>query len=124
MIAYPIFKKWIADRCVKKDVYDVINYINERKSEIQSGEYGMHQVALNTRVHTYSMSTKNYFNTYKKVGSNNYFKNNRVCLLFFRHSMIDFSNLLEIHSSDFRFSLRKSIADKLGRVASPYRSLI
>ena len=79
VVAYPNISKWIDDRAVKKDVYDVINYINERKNEIQSGEYGMHQVALNTRVHTYSMTTKNYFNTYKKVGTNNYFKNNRVC---------------------------------------------
>ena len=79
VVAYPNISKWIDDRAVKKDVYDVINYINERKNEIQSGEYGMHQVALNTRVHTYSLTTKNYFNTYKKVGSNNYFKNNRVC---------------------------------------------
>ena len=68
VVAYPNISKWIDDRAVKKDVYDVINYINERKNEIQSGEYGMHQVALNTRVHTYSMTTKNYFNTYKKVG--------------------------------------------------------
>ena len=79
VIAYPNITKWIADRGVKKDVYDVINYVNARKSEIQNGEYGMHQVALNTRVHTYSMSTKDYFDIYKKVGASNYYRNNRVC---------------------------------------------
>ena len=47
VVAYPNISKWIDDRAVKKDVYDVINYINERKNEIQSGEYGMHQVVLN-----------------------------------------------------------------------------
>ena len=79
VIAYPNITKWIADRGVKKDVYDVINYVNARKSEIQNGEYGMHQVALNTRVHTYSMSTKDFFDIYKKVGVSNYFRDNRVC---------------------------------------------
>ena len=48
VVAYPNISKWIDERAVKKDVYDVINYINERKNEIQSGEYGMHQVVLNT----------------------------------------------------------------------------
>ncbi len=79
VIAYPNISKWIDDRAVKKDVYDVIAYINERKSEVASGKYGMLQVALNTRVHTFIMSNENFNYTYKQFDQNNYFKVNRVC---------------------------------------------
>ena len=33
VIAYPNISKWIVDRGVKKDVYDVISYINKRSSQ-------------------------------------------------------------------------------------------
>ena len=60
VVAYPNISKWIDDRAVKKDVYDVIAYINERKSEVASGKYGMLQVALNTRIHTNIMSVQDF----------------------------------------------------------------
>ena len=81
--AYPNISKWIDDRAVKKDVYDVIAYINERKSEVASGKYGMLQVALNTRIHTNIMSVQDFIYVYKsfdnKGGLDDYYKQNRVC---------------------------------------------
>ncbi len=83
VVAYPNISKWIDDRAVKKDVYDVIAYINERKSEVASGKYGMLQVALNTRIHTNIMSVQDFIYVYKsfdnKGGLDDYYKQNRVC---------------------------------------------
>ena len=45
-VAYPNISKWITDREVKKEVYDVISFIKERKSEVTSGKYGMTQLKL------------------------------------------------------------------------------
>ena len=52
-IAYPNISNWIAERNVKKEAYEVITYLKERKNEVQSGKYGMVQVVMNWRIHTY-----------------------------------------------------------------------
>ncbi|MDC1154331.1 type II secretion system protein [Candidatus Pelagibacter sp.] len=103
-IAYPNISKWIQDRAVKKEVYDVIAYINERKSEVQSGKYGMVQVALNTRIHTYIMTTQDYIYVYNsfdnKGGLDDYYKQNKVCRYQQRYTKQDTSKIpnLEIGS--------------------------
>ena len=45
--AFPNIGKWITEREVKKEVYDVVSFIKERKSEVTSGKYGMTQLLLN-----------------------------------------------------------------------------
>ena len=55
-IAYPNISNWIADRNVKKEAYEVITYLKERKNEVQTGQYGMLQVVMNWRIHTYQMT--------------------------------------------------------------------
>ena len=51
-IAYPNISNWISDRNVKKEAYEVVTYLKERKNEVQSGKYGMVQVVMNWRIHT------------------------------------------------------------------------
>ena len=36
-VAYPNITKWITDREVKKEAYEVISYLKERKNEVQTG---------------------------------------------------------------------------------------
>ena len=104
VIAYPNISKWIVDRGVKKDVYDVISYVNKRKAEVQNGDYGMLQVALNTNVHTNIMSNSDFNYVYKsfdnKGGTNNYYKQNRVCRYQQQYATQDTSKIpnLEIGS--------------------------
>ena len=74
VIAYPNISSWITDREVKKEVYDTIAFIKERKAEVTSGKYGMTQIVLKPNLEVYTMSPQNFFNTYqdneskKKVG--------------------------------------------------------
>ena len=77
--AIPNINKWIIDRQVKKEVYDVVLYLNERKSEVVNGKYGMIQVVLNTKIHTYAMSTEDFINEYKSINSSSIYKTNKVC---------------------------------------------
>jgi len=78
-IAYPNVSSWIADREVRKEVYDVVNLINERKSEVMNGKYGMVQIRLRPGVEIYNMSQDDFFNTYKGINANNRFKTNKIC---------------------------------------------
>ncbi len=39
--AYPAIQNWIADREVKKEVLNFVEYFNEKKSEVQNGKYGV-----------------------------------------------------------------------------------
>ena len=78
-IAYPNVSSWIADREVRKEVYDVVNLINERKSEVMNGKYGMVQIRLKPGVEIYNMSQDDFFNTYKDINANNRFKTNKIC---------------------------------------------
>ena len=45
-IAYPNISSWITDREVKKEVYETVAFIKERKAEVTSGKYGMTQLHL------------------------------------------------------------------------------
>ena len=78
-IAYPNVSSWIADREVRKEVYDVVNLINERKSEVMNGKYGMVQIRLKPGVEIYNMTLDDFFNTYKNISANNKFKTNKIC---------------------------------------------
>ena len=78
-IVYPNVSSWITDREVKKEVYDVVNLIKERKSEVMNGKYGMVQIRLRPGVEIYNMSQDDFFNTYKGINANNRFKTNKIC---------------------------------------------
>ena len=78
-IAYPNVSSWIADREVRKEVYDVVNLIKERKSEVMNGKYGMVQIRLKPSVEIYNMSQDDFFNTYKNISANNKFKTKKIC---------------------------------------------
>ena len=45
-ISYPSITKWVADREVRKEVYDVVSFIRDRKSDVSEGKFGMIQVLL------------------------------------------------------------------------------
>ena len=60
-VAYPNISNWIADRNVKKEAYEVIGYLKERKNEVQTGQYGMLQVVMNWRIHTLKMTNEDFF---------------------------------------------------------------
>ena len=66
-VAFPNIKKWMTDRQVNKEVYDVVTYLDERKSDAVSGKFGMVQVILKPNLEIYTMSNENYFNTYKNL---------------------------------------------------------
>ena len=78
-IAYPNVSSWIADREVRKEVYDVVNLINDRKSEVMNGKYGMVQIRLKPGVEIYNMSQDDFFNTYKNISADNRFKTKKIC---------------------------------------------
>jgi len=78
-IAYPNISNWIADRNVKKEAYEVITYLKERKNEVQTGQYGMLQVVMNWRIHTYKMTNEDFFKEYKNISTNSSYKSNRTC---------------------------------------------
>lgn len=40
-ISYPSITKWVADREVRKEVYDVVSFIRDRKSDVLEGKFGM-----------------------------------------------------------------------------------
>ena len=46
--AYPGIQNWIADREVKKEVFDFVEYFNEKKSEVQNGKYGVLMIGQTT----------------------------------------------------------------------------
>ena len=60
VIAYPNISKWIADREVRKEVYETVEFIKERKSEVESGKYGMVQVLLNDQLEVFTMSPEKF----------------------------------------------------------------
>src|SRR6056300_1087406 len=77
IVAYPKISNWIEDRNVKKEAYEVITYLKERKNEVQTGQYGMLQVVMNWRVHTYKMTNEDLFKEYKDISTNSTYKSNR-----------------------------------------------
>ena len=78
-IAYPNISNWITDRNVKKEAYEVITYLKERKNEVQTSQYGMLQVVMNWRIHTYKMTNEDFFKEYKNISTNSLYKTNRTC---------------------------------------------
>jgi len=78
-IAYPNISSWITDREVKKEVYETVTFIKERKAEVTSGKYGMTQLHLKPNLEVYTMSPENFTNTYHSVSSNNSYKTNKQC---------------------------------------------
>ena len=46
VVAYPKISNWIADRNVKKEVYEVINFIKEKKLMVINYKFGMIQLSL------------------------------------------------------------------------------
>ena len=78
-IAYPNISNWISDRNVKKEAYEVVTYLKERKNEVQSGKYGMVQVVMNWRIHTYKMTNEDFFKEYKDISTNSSYKSNKTC---------------------------------------------
>ena len=79
VVAYPNISNWINDRNVKKEVYDVVTYIKERKLEVTNDKYGMIQLSLKPNLEVYTMSKKNFINTYRSISSNSSFKRNNQC---------------------------------------------
>ena len=59
-VAYPNISNWIEDRNVKKEVYETVTFIKERKAEVTSGKYGMAQVLLNDNLEVYTMSPEDF----------------------------------------------------------------
>ena len=85
-IAYPNISSWITDREVKKEVYETVSFIKERKAEVTSGKYGMTQLALNPNLEVYTMSPQNFFNTYQNISSSSSYKTNKQCDYGWRQS--------------------------------------
>ena len=77
--AYPNISNWINDRNVKKEVYETISFIKERKSEVASGKYGMIQVILKPNLEVYTMSPEQFSGTYHSVSSSSSYKTNKKC---------------------------------------------
>ena len=76
-IAYPNISNWITDRNVKKEVYETVTFIKERKAEVTSGKYGMTQLALKPNLEVYTMSPEDFFNTYQSISSNRSLQTNK-----------------------------------------------
>jgi len=76
---YPNISNWIKDREVKKEVYDVVTFIKEKKLMVTNDKYGMIQLSLNPNLEVYTMSKINFINTYRSISSNSSFKKNNQC---------------------------------------------
>jgi len=68
-IAYPNISNWITDRNVKKEVYETVTFIKERKAEVTSGKYGMVQILLNDQLEVFTMSPEKFSDIYKDFSS-------------------------------------------------------
>ena len=68
-IAYPNISNWITDRNVKKEVYETVTFIKERKAEVTGGKYGMVQVLLNDQLEVFTMSPEKFSDIYKDFSS-------------------------------------------------------
>ena len=95
VIAYPNISSWITDREVKKEVYETVAFIKERKAEVTSGKYGMTQIVLKPNLEVYTMSPQNFFNTYQDISSNSSYKSNRQCDYGYRQSGFQRNRSLE-----------------------------
>ena len=94
-IAYPNISSWITDREVKKEVYETVTFIKERKAEVTSGKYGMTQIVLKPNLEVYTMSPQNFFNTYQNISSSSSYKTNKQCDYAWRQSGFSRNSSLE-----------------------------
>ena len=94
-IAYPNISSWITDREVKKEVYETVAFIKERKAEVTSGKYGMTQIVLRPNLEVYTMSPQNFFNTYQNISSSSSYKTNKQCDYAWRQSGFSRNSSLE-----------------------------
>ena len=94
-IAYPNISSWITDREVKKEVYETVAFIKERKAEVTSGKYGMTQIVLKPNLQVYTMSPQNFFNTYQNISSSSSYKTNKQCDYAWRQSGFSRNSSLE-----------------------------
>lgn len=94
-IAYPNISSWITDREVKKEVYETVAFIKERKAEVTSGKYGMTQIILKPNLEVYTMSPQNFFNTYQNISSSSSYKTNKQCDYAWRQSGFSRNSSLE-----------------------------
>ena len=94
-IAYPNISSWITDREVKKEVYETVTFIKERKAEVTSGKYGMTQIVLQPNLEVYTMSPQNFFNTYQNISSQSSYKTNKQCDYAWRQSGFSRNSSLE-----------------------------
>ena len=79
VVAYPNVIKWINDREVKAEAMRTAGFINEMRSTVGSGKYGMLQAVLQSDVNVYTMSNENFRNIYKNLTQNNTYKRNNSC---------------------------------------------
>ena len=68
-VAYPNISNWITDRNVKKEVYETVTFIKERKAEVTSGKYGMVQILFNRQLQVFTMSPERFIEIYKSINS-------------------------------------------------------
>lgn len=101
-ISYPSITKWVADREVRKEVYDVVSFIRDRKSDVLEGKFGMIQVLLKPNMETYTMSNQNFFNVYKSISTNNSYKQNKICDYGYRQNgfIRDYSREIKLSVSN------------------------
>jgi len=76
---YPNISNWIKDREVKKEVYELVTFIKEKKLMVNNDKYGMIQLSLKPDLEVYTMSKINFINTYRSISSNSSFKKNNQC---------------------------------------------
>ena len=79
VVAYPKISNWIADRNVKKEVYEVISFIKEKKLMVINDKFGMIQLSLKPDLEVYTMSKTNFINTYRSITNNSSLKRNNQC---------------------------------------------
>ncbi|MDB2499976.1 type II secretion system GspH family protein [Candidatus Pelagibacter bacterium] len=79
VVAYPKISNWIEDRNVKKEVYEVINFVKEKKSMVASDKYAMIQLSLKPNLEVYTMDKINFVKTYRNVNNSNTLKRNNQC---------------------------------------------
>ena len=80
-------------REVKKEVFETVAFIKERKAEVTSGKYGMTQIVFKPNLEVYTIVSK--FNTYQDISSNSSYKSNRQCDYGYRQSGFQRNRSLE-----------------------------
>ena len=80
VVAYPNISNWITDREVKKEAYEIITYLKERRNEVQTGKYGMLQVVMSNKISTYKMTNEDFFKEYKSIeAASSTYKTKKEC---------------------------------------------